>query len=695
MAERNSKQAPPKTELTARSFTPLEEARTRRSFPLSPGYLALGLLGVIAAAIFAYLFAARAVIFRLDPDSASLDVSGISFNIGSNYLLLPGEHRVSGEAAGYYPLDRSITVTGEKTQEIALALEPLPGKLVVDSELDGVEVSIDGQPAGAAPGTIEGISRGAHRFTFSKHRYFPLEQEIDIEGLGRTQSVTVSLEPAWGQMNFSSAPRGADLYIDGQLIGQTPLTTEVLETGSRLKLAAPGYKTWEQEVSVRAGTTGTHPPIRLVVADGLLDVGSTPGGASVTIDEEFRGTTPLSVALSPLRGHRVELFLEGYRKAVRDVTIESEQRATLAVGLTPIIGRIMLRVSPPDAEVVVDGRAHGQGSQALELTARAHEVTVRKAGYEARSMTVTPRPEREQSLEVSLLTLEQAYWASRPPRITSPVGSELLLFRPDSTFMLGAPRREPGRRANEAERSVRLHRPFYLGTHEVSNGEFRLWKEEHTSRAIKGHTLDMDRQPVANVTWQDAALFCNWLSRREGLPPFYVVENGLVTRFEPDSHGYRLPTEAEWAWAARFDATGTARMFPWGTTLYPPTATTANYADLSAATFLAFTLSNYDDGYPVSAPVGSFEPNGKGLYDMDGNVAEWTNDYYDIRPSRGEPQLDPTGPETGNRHVIRGASWALGSRSELRLSYREPGNERRMDAGFRLARYVDKAGAAQ
>jgi formylglycine-generating enzyme required for sulfatase activity len=205
----------------------------------------------------------------------------------------------------------------------------------------------------------------------------------------------------------------------------------------------------------------------------------------------------------------------------------------------------------------------------------------------------------------------------------------------------------------------------------------------------------MDNQPAVNLSWQEAAFFCNWLSRQQGLPVFYIEENGLINGINPDSHGYRMPTEAEWAWVARLDTDESVLMFPWGNDLYPPRDVTANYADLSAVKFLTFTLANYNDGFAVSAKIGSFEPNNKGLYDLAGNVSEWVSDYYDIRPSRGEPELDPLGPEVGNRHVIRGASWAMGSRSELRLSYREPGTDGRMDVGFRLARYVDKAGADQ
>lgn len=689
MAERRQQPA-----LAAAEFTPLDQEKGRREWPVSPGMLALGIIVVLAGLVLVYLFAARSVIFRPDPVSAEIEVSGLSFNIGNNYLLLRGTHHVTATAEGYRPLETQIVVAEENAQEVVLALEALPGNLQIESELEDIEVLIDGQPAGTAPGLVEDISRGAHIVEYRKHRYFPKREEVQVEGLGRTQTLQVALEPAWGQMAFTSKPAGAELYVDDELMGQTPLSTEVLETGSRVKLVARGYKTWERDLTVKAGTSEAYPLIEMSVADGILQVSSQPRGASVTVDREFRGIAPLSVPLSPLGEHRIELFLEGYQKAVRTVSIKPEQQSSLAVSLTPIIGRIRLSVQPEDAEVLVNGTVRGRGSQVLELTAREHRVVVRKDGFAPQSFKVTPRPDQAQSLEITLLTETQDYWASRPSAINSPVGAPLKLFRPSVSFELGAPRREPGRRANEAERSVRLERPFYIGTHEITNEQFRMWKNQHSSRSMRGQSLDMDKQPAVNLAWQDAALFCNWLSQREGLPPFYIVESGLVTGFDIDAHGYRLPTEAEWAYVAKIDPQGNSMMFPWGTDLYPPSEVVANYADQSAVQLLTFTLSNYNDGFPVAAPVGSFPANARGLYDLGGNAAEWVNDYYDIHPSADE-ELDPTGPETGSRHVIRGSSWAMGSRSELRLSYRDGGDDGRMDTGFRIARYVDAAGVDQ
>ena len=681
--------------LAATEFVPLDARGHRSQSRLSYAWIGLGVLAVAGAAVLLYLFAARAVIFRIDPVDAELTVRGLSFHIGGNFLLLPGTHTVLAEAEGYRPLETEIEVGSERTQEIPLVLEALPGRLQISSTLQDIEVFIDDEPAGTAPGLIEDIARGPHRLGFAKHRYFPAEQEVVIEGLGRTQQLEVVLEPAWGAMEFSSTPSGAAVTVDGAAVGTTPLTTEVLETGSQVSVAMPGYKTWQRELTVKAGTTQAHPPIQLVVADGTLDVSTTPRGAAVSVNGEFRGSAPTSIELSPLREHRVDFFLEGYGKTSRTVRIEPEGRQSLAVNLAPIIGRIELVVEPGDAEVLVNGASQGRGSQTLALTAREHRLTVRKPGFAEQTMPITPRPDHQQSLNIRLLTVDQAYWATRPPEITSPTGGRLRLFRPSAQFTMGSPRREPGRRANEAERPVRLERPFYIGAHEVTNAEFRKFRGEHSSSAVQGNTLDMDAQPAVNLSWQQAALFCNWLSRREGLPLFYVEQAGAVVGFDVDAHGYRLPTEAEWAWVARFGADGEQRTFPWGDDSYPPAQVIENYADQSASAILSFTLSNYADGYPVSAPVGSFAAGPRGLFDLGGNVSEWVHDHFEIRAGRGEPELDPTGPTEGDRHVIRGASWMKASRSELRTSYRDAGSDAALDLGFRLARYVDKAGVEQ
>jgi formylglycine-generating enzyme required for sulfatase activity len=191
------------------------------------------------------------------------------------------------------------------------------------------------------------------------------------------------------------------------------------------------------------------------------------------------------------------------------------------------------------------------------------------------------------------------------------------------------------------------------------------------------------------VGWEDAARYCNWLSEKEGLPPFYRVQGSSIIGFDPDSHGYRLPTEAEWAWAARVKGDELLK-YPWGGN-YPPPDVVENYADTTSAYITGRIVSNYNDGNAVAAPTGSFRANHQGLYDMGGNVAEWVHDVYGLPDDSGVPQADPLGAQIGNNYVIRGASWAHGTVTELRLSFRDYGQRGRDDVGFRIARFAEEA----
>jgi formylglycine-generating enzyme required for sulfatase activity len=490
-------------------------------------------------------------------------------------------------------------------------------------------------------------------------------------------------------MTFNSQPQGANFYVDNQLVGKTPLSTEILETGSAIRLELAGHKTHRQKVNVQAGSSTQHPIISMVVSDGLLYINSLPTGANVTINSQFLGTTPLETQLPPYKTYRLELFKQGYLKAVKSISLQPEQTSRVQAELTPDLGDVTINLLPADAEIQVDGESYGKGSRTLSLSTRSHQLTIQKTGYQSKSLNITPKANQAQSINVSLLTLEQAYWATKPPQIVTVAGSELKLFRPNQVFSLGAPRRQAGRRANEVQRLVSLYRPFYLGVTEVSNQQFRNWKQ-HNSTALRGQSLNMDNQPAVNLSWNEVALYCNWLSQQQGLPKFYQVIDNQVTGYNWESHGYRLPTEAEWAWAARVKKDGQTNTYNWDNNSYPPPDMSGNYADESGRGILSFFIANYKDGYPVSSPVGSYKANAKGLYNMGDNVSEWVNDFYDLQSNISKPIKDSKGPQKGNRHVIRGASWALSSRGELRLSYRDAGNHGRLDVGFRIARYVDK-----
>jgi sulfatase modifying factor 1 len=246
---------------------------------------------------------------------------------------------------------------------------------------------------------------------------------------------------------------------------------------------------------------------------------------------------------------------------------------------------------------------------------------------------------------------------------------------------------------------VRITRPFYLGSCEVTVGQFRKFIEDSGYRSeperdgtggwgvnartgkFEGRKREYswqnpgfpqtDTHPVVNVTWNDAVAFCRWLSRKE-------------------NKTYRLPTEAEWEYACR---AGTTTRYFCGDD--PETLVRfANIADASGAAKGKLQFRDWDklalagrDGHTYTAPVGSFKPNAWGLYDMHGNVWEWCSDRYGEDYYPKSPRDDPQGPATGHLRVRRGGAWhtfPLYVRSAFR-NYNTPVS-RYLNLGFRVAR---------
>jgi len=444
-------------------------------------------------------------------------------------------------------------------------------------------------------------------------------------------------------------------------------------------------------LNIVAGVDQDLGSITLTPADATLTLNSTPAGAGVSVDGTFAGLTPMVLPLSPGENHTISLSKAGYRGARLSLSLSRGEMAERAVTLQPELGEVRFAIEPAEAEIVVNGKVMGTGSQVLSLPAVQQRIEVRLAGYAGFETQVLPKPGLAQQVSVTLLTKAAARKAAMTPTVTTGLGNTLVLIDPSvetqNPFTMGASRRDPGRRANEVEHPVELRRAFYIASTETTNAQFRQFEASHDSGLIESYSLDRDQQPVAGISWQQAASFCNWLSRREGLPPFYRENQGIVIGFNPGSTGYRLPSEAEWAFAARVKGE-TLRRFAWGDD-FPPSAVVTNVADNTSALVTGRILNGYTDQFVVSAPVGSFPPNHRGLHDMGGNVAEWVHDGYQIPSANAELSIDPLGSQRGDNYTIRGGSWALSRLSELRLTFRDYGERGRDDLGFRIARYAE------
>jgi sulfatase modifying factor 1 len=326
---------------------------------------------------------------------------------------------------------------------------------------------------------------------------------------------------------------------------------------------------------------------------------------------------------------------------------------------------------------------------------------------------------RFMAVSLSLLAISADLCPAQTKETANSLGMKLVLI-PAGEFLMGSG--DSGEQLHNAypqyvhkpayyddelpQHRVRITKAFYFGKYEVTNAEFRrfvdsahyktqaetdepndpmgsggwgfnqrLEKFESRRREYNWRNPGFaiaDSLPVVDVTWNDCVAFCKWLSKQERIT-------------------YRLPTEAEWEYAAR---AGTQTRYWSGD---DPESLT-HFANIADATFFK-TFPHYyprektlsgSDGFALPAPIGSFAANAFGLHDVHGNVWEWTADWYDENYYAHSPTEDPQGPSTGRRHVRRGGAWHTAP-LYARVTYRNYNTpqSRYPNLGFRIVRNVE------
>ncbi|MCY2955351.1 MAG: formylglycine-generating enzyme family protein [Planctomycetota bacterium] len=312
------------------------------------------------------------------------------------------------------------------------------------------------------------------------------------------------------------------------------------------------------------------------------------------------------------------------------------------------------------------------------------------------------------TLEMAMMVLVGAVWmlggfdrkscqaeAAQPAKeLTLDLGDKVtmkLVQIPTGKFLMGSPQTERGRVNNEIQHEVTISKPFYMGVTHVTVDQFAAFVKDSgykTDAEKAGRSLGVDIKdgklafkpmdgvswrnpsfdqkgdyPVVAVSWNDAQVFCDWLSKKSGKT---VV----------------LPTEAQWEYACR---AGTKTAYLWGDNPDDGKGW-ANCADQSlkkkSPKFFDELFFSWNDGFAFTSPVGSLKANAFGLYDMNGNAWQWCQDRprdYDQGVS-----TDPTGADTGSLRVLRGGSWfnyPAVCRSAYRLMFFDYG---RGSYGFRV-----------
>ncbi|MBM4091592.1 MAG: hypothetical protein FJ276_19515, partial [Planctomycetes bacterium] len=309
--------------------------------------------------------------------------------------------------------------------------------------------------------------------------------------------------------------------------------------------------------------------------------------------------------------------------------------------------------------------------------------------------------------------LYQQVWAEYlgvPLEVTNSIGMKLILI-PPGEFDMGATQEEIDRSLREVverrlpsdflsfpprmgpRHRVRITKPFYLGKHEVAKYEFRKFVEE------AGYQTQAEKSPGSTLTWDWTASQFSYGTetwREPGIPqeddhPVQCVSRSDANDFcawlrAKEETVYRLPSEAEWEYACR---AGTVTRFFTGDA-EDSLEGFANLSDLSAMRVAPGrqTVFNWDDGYPFTSPIGTFKANGFGLHDMQGNAAEYCDDWHSRDYYNAAPLEDPSGPESGEGYSTRSGCWESWYVPEMMSSYRGavPAHIVHRFFGFRLAK---------
>ena len=450
-------------------------------------------------------------------------------------------------------------------------------------------------------------------------------------------------------------PRNAVVTIDGiqQNVSSDGEYSAMLPYGNHAyKVEAGGYISKSGSFSVSSGDM-TPISVSLVSALATISVTCPTPAVSLYVDKKSVGNAPWSGSLREGM-HLVEAKKNGYRSQRKTIQLSQQQKLDVAFGeLIAIQGNLSVNYKPFGADVYVDGKKLGQSPRVFNgLLVGNHQVEVRKDGYATNKKSVMISEGQTASISGTLssntASSSNGYASSSSVSsgsnvISIPVrnGITIEMVKVEAgTFMMGATSEMQKPWYDEKPvHQVTLTNDYYMGKYEVTQN---LWK------AVMGRNPSKfkgDDLPVEKVSWDDCQEFISKLNSMTG-------------------RKFRLPTEAEWEYAARGGKKSRGYQ----------------YSGSSKMSEVAWYTANSGS---KTHPVGKKQANELGLYDMTGNVLEWCQDWYGSYVSSS--QTNPTGAFSGFFRVFRGGSWygnAGNCRSSCRDSY-NPGN-RNFDLGLRL-----------
>ena len=531
--------------------------------------------------------------------------------------------------------------------------------------LDGVKFdgSIMGEPIQKLGEYWVYMPKGVSMLQVLHKNYTPLMVNFYDYGVGKVESgmtyiLTLSkpsgsTEPADAGGNFYALtvnPKNAVVTIDGnqQTVSTDGEYSAMLPYGSHTyKVEAGGYISKSGTFTISSSDM-TPINVSLVSAMATVSVTCPTPAVSLYVDKKSVGMIPWTGSLKEGM-HLIEVKKEGYRSQQRTINLSQQQKLDVAFNeLVAIQGNLSVNYKPFGADVYIDGNKVGQSPRVFNgIMVGNHKVEIKKDGYGTESKTVNILESQTATLSGVLTTNASSSVASGASlsgnTIIIPVkdGISIDMIRVEAgTFTMGATTEMKDPWDDEKPtHQVTLTNDYYIGKYEVTQA---LWK------AVMGKNpsnFKGDNLPVEEVSWNDCQKFISKLNSITGKT-------------------FRLPTEAEWEYAARGGKKSRGYQY----------SGSNNLSDVAWYT---------DNSGSKTHTVGSKQANELGIYDMSGNVYEWCQDWKGSYSSSS--QVNPTGDNSGSGRVSRGGCWSI-TAWNCRSSYRgslTPGY-RDGDLGLRL-----------
>ena len=555
-------------------------------------------------------------------------------------------------------LAQELTVKSFKMAEGDLTAQTQPRKDLNDRNcalvkvgiaLDGVKFdgSIMGEPVQKLGEYWVYMPKGVTMLQVLHKNYTPLMVNFYDYGVGKVESgmtyvLTLlkpsgSTEPVDAGGNFYALtvnPKNAVVTIDGnqQTVSTDGAYSAMLPYGSHTyKVEAGGYISKSGSFTISSSDM-TPINVSLVSAMATVSVTCPTPAVSLYVDKKSVGMIPWTGSLKEGM-HLIEVKKDGYRSQQRTINLSQQQKLDVAFNeLTAIQGNLSVNYKPFGADVYVDGKKVGQSPRVFNgLLVGNHKVEIKKDGYGMNSQQVNILEGQTATLSGVLTTNTTAPTATGSSlsgnRITIPVkdGISIDMVRVEAgTFTMGAtPEMKDSYKDDKPTHQVTLTNDYYIGKYEVTQALWQAVMGNNPSK-FKGDNL-----PVENVSWDDCQKFISKLNRITGKT-------------------FRLPTEAEWEYAARGGKKSGGYQY-------------------SGSSNLSDVAWSKDNSGSKTHAVGSKQANELGIYDMSGNVREWCQDWDGKYSSSS--QVNPTGANSGAFRIIRGGSWrddAMYCRSSFR-----------------------------